>query len=216
MISAILFDMDGVVSNTEPAHEKADSMILSEYGVRLDSRWKQIKGMKELDVYKKAIEMYNIKGATPEEILLKKIKMFANFTDDIRLFSGLHSALGRLKGKYRVALVSSSPKQIVDIVVKRFELEKYFERIITGDDVVKGKPDPEPYLKAAEKMGVSPAECVVVEDSINGIKSAKAAGMKCIAITNSFPHEELVKAGADAVINVIVELPVALEEISQK
>ncbi|MCX8199993.1 MAG: HAD family phosphatase [Candidatus Micrarchaeota archaeon] len=216
MISTVLFDMDGVVSNTEPAHEKADAKILGEYGVRLDSRWKQIKGMRELDVYRKAIEMYNIKGATPEEILAKKIAVFGMFSEDIKLFSGLHAALGNIKGKYRLALVSSSPKEIVELVVNRFELRKYFEQIITGDDVVKGKPDPEPYLKAAKEMGVSPEECVVVEDSINGVKSAKAAGMKCIAITSSFPREELVGAGADAVINVIIELPVVLELISKK
>jgi HAD superfamily hydrolase (TIGR01509 family) len=120
-----------------------------------------------------------------------------------------------VKSKYNVALVSSSPKPIVDIVVQRFELGKYFDRIITGDDVEKGKPDPEPYLKAAKELGVHPEECVVVEDSINGVKSAKAAGMKCIGITNSFPREELERAGADYVIDVIVELPVALEAISK-
>ena len=207
--------MDGVVSNTEPAHEKADAFILKKYGVTLDERWKEIKGMRELDVYKRAIEMYNIKGATPEEILEKKIAIFGKFKEDIRLFSGLHTALSFVKSKYNVALVSSSPKPIVDIVVQRFELSKYFDRIITGDDVKKGKPDPEPYLKAAKELGVRPEECVVVEDSINGVKSAKAAGMKCIGITNSFPREELERAGADYVIDVIVELPVALEAISK-
>ncbi len=215
MISTIFFDMDGVVSNTEPAHEKADAHIFKGYNVTLDERWKGIKGMRELEVYRKAIDMYSIKGATPEEILAKKIQIFGKFKEDIRLFSGLHSALAAVKGKYRVALVSSSPRAIVEIVVRRFELEKYFEQIVTGDDVKKGKPDPEPYLKAAAEMRVKPGECVVIEDSINGIMSARAAGMKCIGITNSFSKEELLRAGADEVIDVMVELPIALESITK-
>ncbi|MGC8924230.1 MAG: HAD family hydrolase [Candidatus Micrarchaeia archaeon] len=212
MFKAVLFDMDGVISDTEPVHESADEKVLNEYGVNVDERWKGIKGLRQIDVFTKAIEMYGIKE-TPEVLVKKKMRYYKEEIHRITVFNSVLEVIAKLKGKYMLGLVSSSPKECVDAVVNKYHLGKFFDVIITGDDVKEGKPSPEPYLNAAKRLGCAASECIVVEDSINGVKSAKAAGMKCVGITNSFPRQDLLMAGADEVIDYIDDLPKLLESI---
>jgi beta-phosphoglucomutase-like phosphatase (HAD superfamily) len=87
-----------------------------------------------------------------------------------------------------------------------FNLSPYFSTIITGEDIINGKPHPEPYLKTAEKLGVAPANALVIEDSLNGVRSGKAAGCRVIAITTSFPREPLMELQADYVVDSFAEL----------
>jgi beta-phosphoglucomutase-like phosphatase (HAD superfamily) len=87
-----------------------------------------------------------------------------------------------------------------------FNLSPYFSTIITGEDVINGKPHPEPYLKTAEKLGVAPANALVIEESLNGVRSGKGAGCRVIAITTSFPRESLIEIQADYVVDSFAEL----------
>ena len=87
-----------------------------------------------------------------------------------------------------------------------FNLRPFFSTITTGEDIIKGKPHPEPYLKTAEKLGVAPPNALVIEDSVNGVRSGKAAGCRVIAITTTFPRESLMEVQADYVVDSFAEL----------
>ena len=95
------------------------------------------------------------------------------------------------KDKYTFGLVTSNLPKIVEIILKNLQIKEHFSFILTEDDVKEVKPSPEPYLTALEKSGVKKDEAIVVEDTPSGIKSAKAADLKCIALTTTFPREEL-------------------------
>lgn len=213
MLRAVLLDMDGVVSNTEPLHESIDRQMMRRYGKHIGPEWVYIKGLKELDVYAWAISNYGINGVMPQEMLDEKVRQFEKRKAEIRIFRGARKVIAQLHRKYKVALVSSSPKRIVELVVERAGIGKELDCVLSGDDVVNGKPDPEPFLKAACALGVQSTECVVVEDSLNGIEAAHRAGMKCIAVSTSFSRKKLREKSPDLIIDGISALPAAMRKL---
>lgn len=213
MLRAVLLDMDGVVSDTEPLHESIDRRMILGHGKRIGQEWAHIKGLKELDVYAWAISNYGLKGVTPQEMLDEKVRQFTKRKNEIRIFRGARSAITSLHKKYRVALVSSSPRKIVGLVIEKGGIGGELDCVLSGDDVEKGKPDPEPFLTAARALGVRPVECVVVEDSLNGIEAARRAGMKCIAVGTSFSRKTLLEKSPDLIIGGISALPAAIRKL---
>jgi len=105
-----------------------------------------------------------------------------------------------------LAIVSSTPKKNIDLVVETLGIEKYFKLFVNGDDVTEGKPSPQCFLLGAEKLGIPPEQCVVMEDAIVGVRAAKRAGMYCIAITNTCPRQDI--AEADVVVDSLTEINV--------
>jgi len=105
------------------------------------------------------------------------------------------------QGGFKLALASSAPRENIDLVNSELDLQRYFDCIISGRDVTESKPSPQIYLLAAEKLGAEAKDCVVIEDSPFGVKGAKAAGMKCLAIANTHPKQDLQEA--DMVVNSI-------------
>jgi beta-phosphoglucomutase-like phosphatase (HAD superfamily) len=106
----------------------------------------------------------------------------------------------------QLALVSSTPKENIELITEKLGIKKYFSLFINGDDVKEGKPSPRAFLLAAEKLGVEPKNCVVIEDAIVGVQAAKRAGMYCIAVTNAHPQEDI--SEADIVVNSLEEITV--------
>ncbi len=204
-IDGIIFDLDGVLTDTEPVHEKADAEVLAAYGVKIDERWNEIRGLTQINVFRTAVRMYNI-AADPQVLVERKMVEFRKVIGEIRAFDGAIETLKWASSRYKVALVSSSPRECVYATIDNTGMRDFFDVIITGDDTINGKPDPEPYLRAVAMLGLKPPQCVVVEDSLHGIRSAKAAGIYCIAITNTFTKQELIKAGADIAIDKITEI----------
>ena len=120
----------------------------------------------------------------------------------IKPFPGAVELLKLLwKSNIKMALVSSTPRRNIDSVLQSLEIKGFFQTIISGGDVEKGKHDPECFLLAASRLKVEPNNCVVIEDSTAGVSAAKSAGMKCIAITNTRPESQLKKA--DLVIDTL-------------
>jgi beta-phosphoglucomutase-like phosphatase (HAD superfamily) len=109
-----------------------------------------------------------------------------------------------------MALTTSAPRELQELAFGQFDLSGYFGVVVTGDDVSQGKPHPEPYLKTAEKLGRAPSHCVVVEDSTNGVRSAKAAGCPTVGLATSFSAETLAAAGSDLTVATFSELQKAL------
>ncbi len=206
-IKAVIFDMDGVIVDSMPYHFIAWYEALRPWGIRVSC----------FDVYAKEGERWEKtltgllekEGIPPARGTLKKIfnerqKIFRKYFKRF-IFKGVKEFLVCLKGKgYVLGLVTGSSLPAVRKILPA-GMRRLFACFVTGDRVKHGKPHPEPYLKAAQRLKLKPAECVVVENAPLGIRSAKSAGMFCIAVSTSLPAPYLKEA------DVIVE---RLEEIT--
>jgi len=193
---AVIFDMDGVIVDSMPYHFIAWYEALRPYGVRISVFDVYSK---EGEKWEKSVREFLLRSnIRPEKKLMKKIfvarqRIFKKYFRRY-IFKGVEEILRCLKRKnYKLALVTGTDsKEIIKILPVK--IRKYFDCVVAGDSVKKGKPFPDPYLKAARVLKFSPRECVVVENAPYGIESAKRAKMFCIAVTTSLPAEYLKKA----------------------
>ena len=206
---AVIFDMDGVLVDSEPYHiilEKelfeelgigvSDEEHLSYMGVPASKMWEEIRKDKHLQA---SLEVLNAKHKK------KAVKYFSDLAD-MEATEGLIDILEWLNGKnVPLAVASSSDRDVIGIILKKAGLAGYFSNIVCSDDVDNGKPAPDIYLHTASLLNVKPEECLVVEDSSNGIKAAKAAGMTCVAYTGT-SNGETDTSMADAEIGHFSEL----------
>jgi beta-phosphoglucomutase len=208
---AVIFDMDGVIVDSMPYHFLAWYEALRPWGVRVSC----------FDVYSKEGERWDrtledlLKKSKirPTRVILGKIfrlrqKIFKKYFKRF-IFKGAEEFLGCLKDKgYLLGLVTGTPdNEIKRILPKR--IYALFDAVVSGNQVKKGKPHPEPYLRAASKLGLIPGACVVVENAPLGIESAKRAGMFCIAVTTSLPKDYL--KGADLVVEELAQITKFIE-----
>lgn len=205
----ILFDMDGVLIDSEPVHEEAIVALSGELGDPIDDKALlfSFKGAPEKNMAARFLEIYPATTLSIEDIIRRKVEIFSGPFVGVKRVEGAMEfvqashASGRKHG-----LTTSATRTTQQQAFTTFGFGPYFETIVTGEDIQKGKPDPEPYVLTAGRLGLSTAECVVIEDSINGVLSGKAAGCAVIALTTTFPREDLVKAGADFIVDSFAEL----------
>jgi HAD superfamily hydrolase (TIGR01509 family) len=188
MIGTVIFDLDGVIVNSEPVHQRLESEMFSELNLEISKEdRKRIVGTSAVDMWKFIKREYEI-DIDPDEMLLygrKKYWDILENTDQVKLVPGIIDLLKELKRRNINLLIASSATSVtINKVVRIFNLNKWFAGIVGGDHVSNSKPDPEIFKKAAEMLGVDPSECMVIEDSTNGIKAAKAAGMMCLGYQN--------------------------------
>lgn len=208
MIKAVIFDMDGVLVDTEKYHEMAYIETARKVGVNLaKEEVMKSKGVTAMENIQRVFKEYKINEDVEEYALLKD-KIYRNYLKgNIRLLSGALDLLKKMKKKkIKIALASSGSKLNVGFTLKQLKIKKFFDVVINGEEVKKGKPNPEIFLKAAKKMKVKPKECVVVEDAVSGIKAARNAGMFCIGVATTFPRVKL--KDADLIIDNLSELKV--------
>lgn len=209
---AIICDMDGVIVDSMPYHFLAWYEALRPYGI----------SVKCFDVYVREGERWQrsledfLKGSgiSPSKELFKKVFMARRklFKDKFKrfVFKGAREFILCLKKKgYLLGLVTATTSAGVKEILPG-NIERLFDHIVTGDHVKKGKPYPEPYLKAAKMLGVKGRECVVIENAPYGIASAKKAGMFCIALTSSLPKEYL--KGADIIADNLDEISTLVDK----
>lgn len=192
MISAVIFDMDGVVIDSEPLYQKAEERLFSEYGVTIPQEdWKLFRGCTEARFYELAHQRYGI--TAPVEELSRKGRdyVLAAFNAKLEYKSGFKEIQRDLKGRYQLGLVTSTPEQIFDKMDEQIGIRNYFDEVITGGMTANNKPHPEPYLEMMRLLKVAPTEAVIIEDSINGLQSALASGAWTIAITGSVPIKDM-------------------------
>jgi len=206
MIRAIIFDMDGVIFDSEHLHIDIEKEVCKKHGISCkNSDWKHLIGRKTIDIFNYMIKRYKKKNVTSPQLSKEKINLYYNEgVSKMKFFPGFLQLIKFLKKNYKLALVTSTSRKIQRKVFKEYDLNKYFDIVINGDLVKKGKPDPEPYALAIKKLGFKPNECVVIEDADNGVLSAKRAGAKVIAITNTLPKSRLKKA--DFIVNNLFEI----------
>lgn len=200
-MKAIIFDMDGVIIDSEPFHEKIERGLLEEFGEFISAEeYSSFIGTTDKHIWSTLKEKYDLEPSVEELITMKKKKLM-KIIHEIPLMSGFKEVLEYFyERNYKIALASSNSRRAVDHMIKQFNLEKYFIVTMSGNDIIHSKPHPEIFLKTAKKLNVRPNECLVFEDAANGIKAAESAGMKCIALDNpNSKKQDLSKA--DLIIN---------------
>ena len=184
MINAVIFDMDGVMIDSEPLWEKTERILLARRSIDYSPDYRdKIVGLNQRDSGRLLVDTFDL-DETVEDIINERISILTSiYEEELELIPALVPLLEQLAREgYRLAVASSSPLRVVTFVLDMFSLYDHFLTVVSGDSVGNGKPHPDIYLHTAEMLGVAPAECVAIEDSINGLRSAKGAGMYCIAI----------------------------------
>ncbi|MGI9533569.1 MAG: HAD family hydrolase [Thermodesulfobacteriota bacterium] len=187
MFKAIIFDMDGVIINSEPLWEKSEKILMNNFGLAYNSDYRdKILGLNQTDSACLLRDTFNI-NKTVNEIIDERLKILLRlYEDELTLINGIEKLISdSLKKRLKVGLASSSPMRIIEFVLNKFEIKKYFHSVVSGECTINGKPHPDIYIKASKQLGIDPGECIAVEDSINGTISAKNAGMYCIAIPDT-------------------------------
>lgn len=186
-MKAVIFDMDGVLVDSQPYHFKADIDTMAEYGVIKDQKfYESFAGTLTADRMRTLKEMFGL-DVPVEEMTIKRENMILDIMgkEDIKPVSGIPEFLRSIKEKgLTTAVASSSDYKLINLILDRLKIAQYFDSVTSGSDVKRGKPSPDVFLLAAERIGIGPSECLVVEDSENGVKAAKAAGMKALGYIN--------------------------------
>lgn len=189
MLKAVLFDMDGVIVDTEPLHRKAYHHMFDDVNIIVnEDLYASFTGQSTINICKRLVDHFDLNEA-PEDLVRLKRKHYKYFfdNDDLGLIEGV---LDRIQDYYNnnVTLVVASSASMLGInqIFERFDLNKYINAKFSGADLKKSKPHPEIFLKAAASTGFSTSECLVIEDSTNGIKAAHSAGIYCIGFKS--PH----------------------------
>ena len=184
---AVIFDMDGVLADSEPCWTEIDAAMLAEHGVTYRGEYhRDVLGLSyplAIDFYKRAFDL----TASTDEMMRRRAEIAADFfATRIGLFPSATEVLEQLRAmNLRLAVATSSVSSSARPFLDRHALTEFFQVIVTGDEVERGKPHPDIYLRAAEKLGVDANACLVIEDSLSGIAAGKAAGMPVAAIPDT-------------------------------
>ena len=209
MLKAVLFDMDGVIVNTEPLHHKAYFSMFKKIGIEVsDDYYRSWTGSSTLDTCKGVCRDFNLSHAPQELVQIKRDSFKELFVTDKEL-SLIDGVLELIKNYHaqglKLVLASSAHRSTINSVFDRFELNQYFTEKFSGAELKASKPHPEIFLKAYESTLFQKQECMVIEDSTNGIKAAKAAGLYCVAY-DSFHSKDQDYTQADKVIKEYSEI----------
>ena len=190
---AVIFDMDGVIVDSEPRHERAFLEVVREigYGENHGLRFADFIGRSDHELWQHFVALHNPPQSLPELLAMKRQRVLEIIRREEPLFDGLPDLVEKLAVRYALALASGSERQVVNEVLRLRDLARFFPVIVTGAEINRGKPAPDIFLRTAELLDTPPAECWVIEDSRPGVASGLAAGMSVIAITNT---SELVSA----------------------
>ena len=201
-IKAVFFDFDGTLANTDPIHLAVFADLFSPLGIDVDEKFfkKNISGGANKVIFQKFYP--DISEAEAIEMGEKKEEEFRNRIHSLQPIAGLEQMLiWSEENKLFRALVTNAPKANIEHLLPVLHLENSFDFQITGDDIARGKPDPDPYLAALDHFHINPADAVVFEDSKTGVQSATRAGIFTFALTTTHTVDELKEAGADTIIH---------------
>lgn len=206
MIKSIFFDLDGVIIDSEPIHAKAKKLTLDKYGIAYpDSIFDEFIGKTDDNFFKYVTEKLDARNLSFELLLQSKNDLFIELLPEMKFVEGFLPFFENLKNRgLKIALVSSTSTYTFGLIDKYFNIAHLFDLLVTEKDTVNHKPHPDPYIKALEILPASVDSTIVIEDSPNGIISAKQAGCKVFALTTSFKEENLIKA--DGIFSSYTEL----------
>lgn len=209
-MKAFLFDMDGVIIDSEPLHFEVEMMTMDYLGLTATKEYlEQFVGMTNPEMWKRVKEEHQVPH-TVEQIIDYQIAKKLNHLDkaDLEPIDGILELIQDLQTNgIAIGLASSSPRSFIERVLTKFQINQHFNSIVSGEEVANGKPAPDVYLEAARVLGVSPEDCYVLEDSRNGVLAAKKAGMRCIGYRNPNSGNQDLSA-ADVVVDSIRDIRV--------
>src|SRR6059058_3049906 len=216
-IRAVIFDLDGVLADSEPSWNKIDATVLADYGVTYRGEYhRNVLGVSyrlAVEFYKKAFGL-----SVPTEEMMRRRGEIATefFANRVGLFPNVKEVLEDLRQmKLRLAVATSSVSASARPFLDRHELTGCFEVIVTGEEVERGKPAPDIYLCAAKHLGIPADACLVVEDALPGVAAAKAAKMRVAAIPDRrFVDPSKYEKAADYVLNSVKELPTLIRKLA--
>jgi beta-phosphoglucomutase len=212
-ITSVFFDFDGVVIDSEPVHAKAKRLVLEKHRISYpDTIFDDYKGRPDDVFFAFVSENLSSERYSSETLYASKKDIFETIITELKLVDGFQKFLQKVKNKrLRTAMVSSTSVYSLNLVDSVFNITDMFDLIITEVDTDKHKPYPDPYLKALEKLPADVLNTIVIEDSPNGIISAKRAGCFVYGLTSSFSADKLREAGADIIVDSYDELSAILK-----
>jgi beta-phosphoglucomutase family hydrolase len=200
---AVIWDMDGVIADTGPYHRSAWQKVFRKRGVKFTKKdFRRNFGQRNDTIIRNTLGEQISQGEI-DAIAREKEETFRKVARQrIKPFPGAVELLQSLrKHGFKVALASSAPIENIQLITEGLGISNYFQSIVTGRDVSEGKPSPQGFLLAAQRLGVKPESCIVIEDAVAGVVAAKRAGMYCLAITNTHPRGSLKEA--DLIIDTL-------------
>ena len=206
---AIIFDMDGVIVDSEPLHERAfletfeELGLLETHGIHFPDYF----GRSDRAVWNAFMERHQPKQSLDELTDMKESRLIRVLRSKEPLFPPVPQLIEKLAARYPLAVASGSVHRVIAEVLTLRDLRRFFGPVVSAQDVTHGKPAPDIFLRAASLMGVAPEDCCVIEDTTAGIHAARAAGMHVIAITNTYPREKLHEA------NLVVKTYDEIEQV---
>jgi len=192
MLKAVLFDMDGVIVDTEPLHYKAYHLMFKDVGIKVETDlYESFTGQSTINICKRLVDHFKLK-ASPEQLMNLKRQHFKYLFDHDEELALIDGVLDLIKNYHqhdiKLVVASSASMPNINQIFNRFQLNPYFEGKFSGADLKQSKPHPEIFIKAAEFTGFSKQECLVIEDSTNGIAAASAAGIFCVGYKSPHSH----------------------------
>ena len=209
MLKAVIFDMDGVIIDSEPMHIKAYNDMFNEVGIEVSTQlYESFTGQSTINICKRLCNHFNL-SESPETLVALKRKYYKRFFEsdsDLALIDGVLDIIKEYhENELTLVLGSSASMNGINQIFERFDLNKYFSAKFSGADLKQSKPHPEIFIKAANSTGFKREECMVIEDSTNGIEAAKAAGIFCVGY-DSFHSKNQDYSKADVVIKKFDEI----------
>ena len=208
MIEAVIFDLDGVLLDSEQVWDDAREQLAKERGGRWhEHAQRDMMGMSSLEWSR---YMHDVVGLPepPEEISREVVERMAKlYREHLPVVPGAPEAVDRLAARWPLGLASSSNRELIDLALELLGVKHLFKATVSSEEAARGKPAPDVYLEAARRLGIEPTHAAAIEDSENGIRAAKAAGMRVIAIPNQhFPPAEDALTQADVLLRLLDEL----------
>jgi len=187
MLEAVIFDMDGVLIDSEPFHLVVNEKIFKALGINLsEDEYHSFIGTTHKDMWTTIKNRYNLTQGVPELVNMQvsgNINYIKN--EEIEEINGITNLLSRIAHEnIKIGIASSSPTEVIELVTNKLGIRDYFSSIVGGEEIKKGKPAPDIFLKAAKRLNAKPSDCIVIEDSKNGVLAAKTAGIKCVGFKN--------------------------------
>ena len=204
MAEAVIFDMDGVLVNSEPYHFEAEKQILAKMGITItDKEIQSFVGLAMDKMWTRLKESYSLEKSI-EELVKDDTEFRVNFfrsIGKIKPIDGVADLISGIKSAgLKSAVASSSHPDLIRVLLEAAELAEFFPVYLSGFQVKRGKPEPDIFIETARRLDTGCEKCVVIEDSENGVKAAKKAGMKCIGYSNPFSGNQDLSA-ADIIIS---------------
>lgn len=211
---AVIFDMDGVVSDTQKFHAEVESLLLKEFGIHMepDEITRIYSGVADEKMFAELFEKHNVKVASVADVVFRKWDLMRQVASG-RITPIPHAVelIQQLKKEgFKLAIASASTKAFINEVMEALNIREYFDTIVSAQEVQHGKPAPDIFLLAAKRLGVQPEESVVIEDGRSGMIGATAANMKSIGLVTDimadYPATKLVSSLQDVNIDIIHQL----------